>query len=185
MHVCRYKYTYVHICTYTLAPSAVGLSTYRHIDIYACMQIYIYICTYMHIYIGAVSSGVIRRATYSRSVALSMRVASGMYMCRIYRLCEWQGLFICMTRLICMWDLTQWYVCHDSFVCVTWSFIRVTGLIYMCDRTHTCVWHDPFICVWHDLIICVTWLIHMGVAHVLTLQHMFLHCNTCSYVIEL
>ena len=37
------------------------------------------------------------------------------------------------------------YVWH-TFVCVTW-------LIHMCDKTHSYVWHDSFI--------CVTWLIHM------------------------
>jgi len=45
----------------------------------------------------------------------------------------------------------------------------------MCDMTHTYVWHDLYICVtwlihkcdmthsyvWHDSYICVTWLIHM------------------------
>ena len=131
--------------------------------------------------------------------------------------------FMWVTGLVHMYVTTHSYVGHDSkgihamtHSCV-WhdSFIRVTGLIYMCDRTHTCVWHDSFICVWHDLFVCVTWLIHMCVTwlihmcvtwlicmcnmthsyvcntcsdtatHVLTLQHMFWHCNTCSYVLTL
>jgi len=31
--------------------------------------------------------------------------------------------------------------------------MHVTGLAYVCDMTHSCVWHDK--------CICVTWLIHM------------------------
>ena len=46
----------------------------------------------------------------------------------------------------CEWVMSYSYVCHDSFMCVTW-------LIHMCDMTHSCVWHDSFI--------CVTWLIHV------------------------
>jgi len=34
--------------------------------------------------------------------------------------------------------------------------ICVTWLIHMCDLTHSYVWHDSH--VWHDLFICVTWL---------------------------
>ena len=47
------------------------------------------------------------------------------------------------------WDMTRWYVWHDSFICVTW-------LVDMCDMTHWYVWHDSLICatihryLWHD-----------------------------------
>jgi len=46
------------------------------------------------------------------------------------------------------------HVWRDSFIYVTWLiYIRDICLIHMCDMTHSCVWHDLFI--------CVTWLIHM------------------------
>ena len=38
-----------------------------------------------------------------------------------------------------MWDMTQSYVCHDSFMRVSW-------LILMCDMTHSYVRHDSFLC---------------------------------------
>jgi len=80
----------------------------------------------------------------------------------------WHDLFVCVTWLIHMWDMTHSYVWRDSFICVT-------RLIHMCDATHSYVWHDSFICVtwliqmcdmthsyvWHDSFIYVTWLIHM------------------------
>jgi len=52
------------------------------------------------------------------------------------------------------------YVCHDSFICVTW-------LIHICDRTlHPT---RPFqMC--HDSFLCITWLIHMY-----TRTHLYIH----------
>ena len=80
----------------------------------------------------------------------------------------WHDSFICVTWLIHMCDITSPYVWHDSFR-------RVTSPIHMCDMTHSYVWHDSFICVtwlshtsdmtspytWHNSITCVTWLMHM------------------------
>ena len=60
-----------------------------------------------------------------------------------------------------VWDLTHWYVWHDSLICVVWhddSFMRfcfsirfVKVYVYrywiqlICDMTYWCVWHDSFI----------------------------------------
>jgi len=64
-----------------------------------------------------------------------------------------------VTWLIYMCDMTHSYVWHDSFICVTW-------LIHMCDMTHSYVWHDSCnalsasntIAIW---FLRVTWLFHM------------------------
>jgi len=54
---------------------------------------------------------------------------------------------MCVTWRIHTYDMTHWYLCHDTFICVAWP-------IYMCDTTHSYVWHDSFIRVtW--LILCV------------------------------
>ena len=53
-------------------------------------------------------------------------------------------------------------------VCVTWlihmrgtnAFICVILVIYTCDTTHSCVWHDTSMCVWHDSSTRVTWHVH-------------------------
>jgi len=66
------------------------------------------------------------------------------------------------------------FVWHDLFICVTW-------LIHMCDMTHSYVWHDLFTCdmthafEWHDSTcdIWVTWLIHT--------RHMSYHTMKESY----
>jgi len=57
-----------------------------------------------------------------------------------------EGMFICVTWLVHMCDMTRSYVWHDSIICVTW-------LVHMCHMTRSYVWHDSFI--------CVTWLVHM------------------------
>jgi len=55
---------------------------------------------------------------------------------RVFHLC----LFIRVTWLIHVCDMTHSCVWHDSFMCVTW-------LIHGCDMTHSHVWHDSFTCV--------------------------------------
>ena len=62
------------------------------------------------------------------------------------------------------------------FACTKWLIrMCVTGLMHVCDMTHSCVWHDSFIwvtwlihmcamthsCVWHGSFMCATWLIHV------------------------
>ena len=77
------------------------------------------------------------------------------------------------TWLIHLFDMTHLCVCHESFVCVTCSFICVTWLIYTWDMTyspvrrvaftfttwpmHMCAMAHSF--MWHSSFICVTWLI--------------------------
>jgi len=57
-------------------------------------------------------------------------------------ICVGHDLRVCVTWLIQTWDMTHWYVWHDSL----WR-------IYTCDMMYVYVWHDSFI--------CVPWLIHM------------------------
>jgi len=78
-------------------------------------------------------------------------------------------LFMCVTWLIHVCDMTRPCVWHDSTMCVT-------CLIHVCDMTHPCVWQNSSMCVtwlihvcdmthprvWHDSSMCVTWLIHTG-----------------------
>jgi len=68
----------------------------------------------------------------------------------------------------CMCNMTDSYVWHDSFICVTWC-------VCMCGVTHSYVWHDSFICVtwlvhawdmthwyvWRDSLMCLAWSIHV------------------------
>jgi len=74
-------------------------------------------------------------------------------------------LFMCVTWLIHVSDMNHPSVQYASCICVT-SLICVTGLVRMCDMTHSYLWHGSFICdmthsySWHDSFIRVTWLIH-------------------------
>ena len=70
--------------------------------------------------------------------------------CDTLFLCAWHALFIRVTRLIYMSDMTHsymqrssWCSCHFS----RWDFICVTRLVRMCDTPHLYAWHDLFIYV--------------------------------------
>jgi len=58
-----------------------------------------------------------------------------------------------------------------------YSFIRVTWLIYTCDKNHSQVWHDS--------LTCLIWLIQMWQhvsTHWNTPQLIATHCNTLQYI---
>ena len=64
--------------------------------------------------------------------------------------------FICVTKLLHMYDMIHTCVCHDAH-------IYVTRLIHMCNIPHTHVWQASYIHVWHDsyTFTCVIRLTHL------------------------
>jgi len=59
----------------------------------------------------------------------------------------WHDSCVCVTWLLCVWDMTPVCVWYDSCVCVTW-------LLCVCDMTPVCVWHDSCVCVIWLLCVC-------------------------------
>jgi len=110
-----------------------------------------------------------------------MCVASLFYICKNAFLCvTW--LFICVTRLIHTCDMTHLYVCdmtdsyvrHDWFICVTWCIrMRRHGFFICATRCHT-----------FEYVISFTRLIHMCVTSSFVLMTCLIHtCNmNHSYV---
>ena len=74
-------------------------------------------------------------------------------------------LRMCVTWLIHVCDVTQIYVCHDSFTCVTRSHVWHDSLIcatwLIPDKGSQRRRYSALACVWHDSFVCVTWLIRM------------------------
>ena len=79
------------------------------------------------------------------------------------------NLFIYVTWLVHMCDVTHSYVWHDSCICVT-------RLIHMCDVTHSYVWRDS-----RDSIICFRRLVYMCGTH-FTLGGSYMCDVTHAYV---
>jgi len=75
------------------------------------------------------------------------------------------SLRLCATWLIHACDVTQFYVCHDSLICVTHSHVWHDSLIcatwLIPDKGSQRRRYSAFTCVWHDSFVCVTWLIRM------------------------
>jgi len=122
--------SYVYVCIYI----------YIYIYIHEHIFTYVYIYVYIHIYLNT--------NMYHVYVYVTVRTPWA-----LWRLDSW------LTSRK-KWVVTHSYVCHDSFICVTW-------LIHMCDVTRSYVLHGSFI--------CLTWLIHMS--------RVTFFCTTlCGYV---
>ena len=101
-----------------------------------------------------------------------------------------------MSLLVSLCDMTHSYMCHDSFICVTW-------LIYMCDMTYSFVWHDwfrifmyktwlfPYSYVWHDASRIHMWdmthsaftCVHdLFLIHMCDMTHSFVWHDSCICV---
>ena len=106
--------------------------TYINIFTYICL----YICIYVHIHIHPHTY----IHMYSRDIVprrAALRVKP-IFICA-------HVVFIRVTWLIHICDMTHSYVWHDSFICVTW-------LIHVCDVTHSyhmCAWsHAQMLLCW-------------------------------------
>jgi len=96
-----------------------------------------------------------------------------MYKCDMTYLYVWHDFFLCVTSVLHSCDMAHSWVWHDSFTSVlqqceerlvvsffyVWydSFLRVTRLIHA-KKIHMYMMR---LCVWHDLFLCVAWLIYM------------------------
>jgi len=100
------------------------------------------------------------------------------HVCDMTRSCVWHDSFSCMPWLFHVGDMTHPCVWEDSFMCVTETRLMQRATWYSNHRiTHSCAWRDSCIiiifmtwrvhhyhvcvCVWHDLFICVKWLIRV------------------------
>jgi len=171
--VCTYTYTYV--CTYicTLRYTATNCNRLYIRDVSKFSQVYSWrLCRISH--------NCVRDESLTTVFVTNLLVTSFPYV--------WHDLFIYVTWLIYMCDMTHSYVRHDSVICAT-------RLIHMCNMTHLYVRHDSFICatrlihmydmthlyVRHDSFICVTWLIHMyDMTHSYTIHTCNSLCNTST-----
>jgi len=121
-----------------------------HAYIYIYKHMCVYICT--HVYTSASSYvyeyiSPIRTSQYEQLICITNLTQE-----------VWEGVHLCSLLI---------YARHDSCTCATW-------LIYVCDMTHSYVWHDsgelgggPDVLIVDpprkglDVSLCVTWLTHM------------------------
>ena len=92
-------------------------------------------------------------------------------------------VFISVTCLIHMCDMSHSCVNHVSSTCVT-CLIHITCLIHMCDMFHS--YGMPHLCVWHASFVRVTSLLHMcdiiSFICVTCLIHMFVMSHSYLYM---
>jgi len=142
-----------------------------HIDTYVLMCVthmhscvWRHICTHMCIYVAHMTSH------------------TWVHMCTMYvhkcyvhictHVCDVIYALMCVTKLICMRDVTHLHVWRDS--CVWHICTHVCDVtICMCDVIHLHEWRDSFTslifmcdvhmhsCVWRNASVCVTWLIYI------------------------
>ena len=73
---------------------------------------------------------------------ICMRDMTHLCVCAMTRAYVWHDLFICVTRLIHVRNMTHFYYTWDTtHSCVTWLIRCATWLNHMCEMTGSHVWH--------------------------------------------
>ena len=144
----------------------------RYRDVCVYVYIYIYFSMYRHECLDAPDQVCVRLCVCV-SVCRCPCGCVCVCVCVTWLICRRAGSYKRCSRDMthsCMWHDSLIWVQHDSFICVTWLISRVwhdsfvgeqdptkdvleTWLIYMrdmthsyvCNMTHTCVWHDSFV----------------------------------------
>jgi len=78
---------------------------------------------------------------------------------------EWVMLHVWMSHVTHIHESCQRAAVVRGHLHVVWVMCA-TWRMYVCDKTHVCVWHDACTCVthlyvWHGACGCVTWLMYM------------------------
>jgi len=178
------------VCVAWLVHTIMGAHTLACIFIYTCIHtcIHVYIYAYSYMYVYMYMCICMHRVMCAHTL-------SCMDLPRCRHTCD------CNTRnTLHGFAATPSYVWHDSFLCVAWvihacdmtrvyaarTWLRLLhmcpfdthvthmctlhGLVDVCDMTRWCVWHDSLMCVtwlvdvcditrwcvWHDSLMCVT-----------------------------
>ena len=88
------------------------------------------------------------------------------HVCDMSHSCVWHDFFICVTWLFCTWNMTQEYVCHNSYLWHDYMpHDRYSACRIHCvrDMTLSCVCQDSLIFVpWP---ICVLWHFSLKILH--------------------
>ena len=136
----------------------------RH-DSFVCVTRLILIVTWLVVRLFKESSTWLRSCFHGVSWLIVMTVMTHWHDSLAWLVCtsdmtHFDDSFSCVTWLIFVCGMTQFYVWHYSFVRLTWLICMsdmthfddsFSWLIFICDMTHFCVWHDSFL--------QVTWLI--------------------------
>jgi len=97
--------------------------------------------------------------------------------------CVWHDSLICVTWLIHVCDMTHSYVCIMNYSYTTHSFIRLWLSVTSRSTPNIRV---PFACVWHDSLMCVTWLIlvcDLTHSYVCDMKHWYMtHSCICLWL---
>jgi len=157
-------YTYIYICIHTCLYTTPAWREFYMCDMtltcvwhdsFICVTWRIYMRSMTHPHVWHDSSVCVMWLT-SRSCQASSSVSFSCFVSL--------SLCVCNHPLVCLTQVNRMYVTHPY----VWHDSSATWLIRTCDITHPQVraWRTWRMYVWHDAIVCVTWLIHRGVQHI-------------------
>jgi len=95
------------------------------------------------------------------------------FMCGVTNSYVWHDSFACVTWLIHTWNMTHLYVWHHSFTRETHLYVWPNSV-----KKHIHMWGVIRLYSWRDSFMCMTWLIHMW--HV---THLYRDVREHSFVI--
>ena len=139
------------------APKGSSKKVYVNMYMFMCVaRSFVSTCTFLVFFPGKITTRIclnIARCLYSDISLLYIYVGLlGMYAEK----CDSRHVW----RVTYLYDYPHLmsHTWHDRFISLTRLIhtCDATWLIYVCDMTHLCVWHDSCMCVWHDSCMCVT-----------------------------
>jgi len=151
----------VSVCVFSCVCVCVCLCVCVFVCVFVCVCLCVWVCLSVCAYVCVYSW--LRNRFYLCSIRSCVCVC----VCACVLVCRCVFVYVCVIVFVVLTEEQYLFVSHDWFnVCAC--------VHHLCSKTHSYLWHDPFIgvlwpihmcdithsCMWHDWSVYMIWLLH-------------------------